>query len=183
MQGRQFLLLLNPKKRVAGVGCQEPRHVFRVGERCVVETGAADEFDKLVALELRGSARVGCHTAPKILLAFGQRNRLHRLRRAAWAAHNDHKIAQIGCDNDAVPGQIVFHLSAEGNGFDIGLCSLGFNRSARWQLPGLGLAVSLALKLIDGEQSAVRDASALVAQVDDAADLGFERSADRVEET
>ena len=58
LQGRQFLLLLHSEEGIAGVGCQEPGHVFGIGQRRGVKGASLEGRYELLALELGRAVRM-----------------------------------------------------------------------------------------------------------------------------
>ncbi len=116
-------------------------------------------------LELRGAVR--------------QPKRFQLLGPALRVLAHEHEVPVVGHQHQAVAGPIAADLTAVGGepgvvigGFDLHHAAFG----------NLALARLAALHLPGGVEAEVGMARALVGQLDDAEDLGLERTADRVQQ-
>ena len=103
LQRRQLFLLLDAEKGVAGVGREEPGHVFRVAQGCGVKALALDEL-KRTALPTcwavaRGWATLCCQKSCSLSARVNDSRSTGCPRRAVL---DDQELAQIGHDHDAV---------------------------------------------------------------------------------
>jgi hypothetical protein len=117
----QLLLALDAEEGIAGVGCEEPRHVFKVGQGGGVKATPLEELYELPALELGRGAWMGGLVLPEVLFIVGEGKgfALEWLTRRA-VLHNQ-KLAQVRHQHNAVGFQIVLDLLGCGNGAGAGL--------------------------------------------------------------
>ena len=182
LQGREVCFAFDAGEGVAGVGREKPGEVFGIGEGGIMEAGAFDEFEELIARGLGGGMWMGSYIPPEIGFGGCQGERFAGFGIAAGVGVVDGEVAEVGDDDDAIAGQIIFHLPGLGDGGDFGLGPFDFHGAACGELAGFWIVVGCTLKLVGGEQAAVGNACALVTGMDNAADYGSEGFTYRIEQ-
>ncbi len=120
--------------------------------------------------------------SPKRRLVLGQAVAFTRGRLAARPLRHQQELAIVGHEHLAVLRQVLRDLLARSELIQVCGDALDLDGPAARQLAGQRLQIDAFLELVRREQPAIRQPRALVVQVDHAAHLRLERTADRVQQ-
>lgn len=172
---------LDAEAGLAGVRGEEPREVFGIGERDFVEQHSAQELEQALALFAGGLARMG-QQGEEVFLGFGHAMGFEAERLARFIAPDQHEIAVVGDEDEAVVLPVFLYLRRLGGDEGIVGPALDLDDAALGRRARDGLAVFGFLELAGGVEAEVGRARAGVGELRDGADLGFEFRANLVEQ-
>ena len=168
---------------LAGITGEIRGEVLRSGDAGIAEQGAAEELPEAFVFRVIGIGAEGVRFGPEFLLAGSEVVVLAADGLAAL--HGPDGVgAVVGEEDLAVAFEIGANLVAGLEGGEVFVEWLDLNDAAlglEFSEKGVGL-VTVLFQFLGGEESAVRNARAVVRRVDDGGDLGFQRVADGVEE-
>jgi hypothetical protein len=141
-----------------------------------VEHNALQILDEALGVALGQLVRVD-GGGPELGLAFGQPVGLKLCRPALGIVTDEHEVAVVGDEDLAIPFEVSADLFAFCNGQHFVAGSFDLYCAAGRNLTRKGLRFRGFLELIRREETSVRDACALILDVDDTADAGLERLA------
>ncbi len=171
-------LFLNPRQRVARVGGEEERDVLRLGERCLMQQNTLQELGEA---HRQSDGSLGRADERKESGGIGatETEPLAHLRLAMRVAAEQHEIAVIGNEHQAVLGEVAGDLLAVPLHREVGRNVVYLDHAALRRL-ALG-PVRRRLAARHDEQAHVGKAGAAVAQVRHAEDTGLQRLAGGVQ--
>lgn len=180
-QSGQFAFCLDTRLGFAGVEREYPCDILRSDESGGRQDGELKKIDKARALFLCGRAGMSSQT-PESLFIFGEAIGTEIDGRAFGISAKEDEVAVIGDENLSVFLPVAADLAAVGRDPSVVAGWLDLDCAASGLLAGKGFVVLEPLKLVFGEEAAVRKAGATILEGENAADFGFEFAADRVKQ-
>ena len=165
-------------QRVAGIRGEQPRHVFRFGQRRPMRQGAAQIFPQ-AGTHLPGEGSGCFQPASERLRVVCQPERFQLRRLAVRIFPDEHEVARVRDQHQPIPGPIPTDLLPGHGQESVVVCGFDFDHAAFRRLAFAGLAF---LQLLGDVQPEVGMPGALIGQFADAEHFRFEGSADGVQQ-